>query len=99
MKVIAQLPDERVLISVTGNEFANLLGQYSKYDIKREDVNAFISEAKEVDISDIYMKHRLIFEMQNTDTMKEARNKLERLLFTLTPIESKVSALAKVTKK
>lgn len=99
MKVIAQIPGDRVLVSLTLRELANVLGEYSQYDLKREVINELITKDTEVQISDIYDKHYLISEFQSSDKLNDAREKLEKLLRALTPIESKVSDLALLTQK
>ncbi|HZI26244.1 MAG TPA: hypothetical protein VFD46_14265 [Chryseolinea sp.] len=95
MKIIAQTPNERVLVSLTDNELANLLGEYSRYDVKREFMEHAIKNETEIEISDIYQKHRLIADMQKNSEYESARHQLEKLLRALTPIENKIAKLSK----
>ena len=87
------MPNERVLISIKRDELANLLGEYSKYDVKKEFIDQAIKTETEIEISDIYVKHRLINDIQNKAEYDKARRKLEEILIALTPIENKVETL------
>lgn len=95
MKIISKIPGERVLVSLKEDELSNVLGEYSRYDIKEKFYEQAIKGELEIDISDIYKKHRLIHSLQNQSDYQKARGKLEELLEALTPIESKVSELVK----
>lgn len=95
MKIIAQTPNERVLVSVTESELANLLGHYSKYDVKREFIETSIKSEIEISISDIYQKHDLINQLQKNEDYQKARHALNALMNALTPIENKVVMLSK----
>ena len=94
MKVIAEMPNERVLVSVTRDELANLLGEYSKFDVKKEFMDMAIKNETEIEISDIYKKHRLIYGFQTEAAYSKARHKLEEMLEALTPIENKIEKLS-----
>lgn len=95
MKIIAQTPNERVLVSLTENELANLLGVYSRFDTKREFIEGAIKSETEIEVSDIYRKHSLINELQKNEEYKKARQALEKLMSALSPIENKVIKLSK----
>lgn len=99
MKIIAETPNDRVLVSLKISELANIIGEFSQYDVKREFIDSAIKHDTEIEVSDIYAKHSLIHEMQKEEVILEARHKLTKLLKALTPIESKVSVLAGLTKK
>ena len=95
MKIISQMPNERVLISIKDDELANILGSYSKYDIKKDFIDQAIKTEVEIEICDIYQKHRLINSIQNSAEYETARRKLEEMLRALTPIENKIELLSK----
>ena len=90
---------ERFLVSLTKDELANVVGHYSKYDLKAEFVKDSIRGEIELEISDIYKKHRLIDEFQKTEAVEAARTQIQKLLRTLTPIENKVKDLAQMVSK
>ena len=98
MKIIAAMPNERILVSLKENELANLLGEYSRHNVKSEFINQAIKSETEIDISDIYDKHSLIVAIQKTSEYDTARRKLENMLEALTPIENKITAM-NVSKK
>ena len=89
------MPNERVLISIKEDELANILGSYSKYDIKKDFMDQAIKTEMEIDICDIYQKHRLIHSIQNSAEYDTARRKLKEILDALTPIEDKIKTLSK----
>lgn len=95
MKIIAETPNERVLVSLRKDELANILGEYSKFDVKREFMETAIKNETEIDICDIYQKHRLIVDLQKQSEYEQARYKLNKLLEALTPIENKILKLSK----
>lgn len=94
MKIISQLPEDKVLVSLDRGELANILGEYSKFDIKKEVLDELIIEGTNISISDIYSKHRLIHGIQHSSDYNTARRKLEEMLSALTPIENKIAALS-----
>ena len=94
MKVISEIPKGKVLVSLTRKELANLLGEYSEYDIKREVLDNLISEETDFPISRIYLKHSQINKLQKQASYDKARFKLEEMLEALTPIESFISDLS-----
>ena len=89
------MPNERVLISIKEDELANILGSYGKYDIKREFINQAIKTEMEIDVCDIFQKHKLINSIQNSAEYDTARSKLKDMLDALTPIENKIELLSK----
>jgi hypothetical protein len=93
MKVISEIPKDKVLVSLTKKELANLLGEYSEYDIKREVLDNMILQEIDFPISDIYIKHYKINQLQKQASHDKARFKLEEMLEALTPIENLISAL------
>ena len=93
MIVIALLPNERVLVSLTGDEFANVLGKHSKYDFNSEFKNELIKSSREVDISDIYRKNYNLRKIKTQAQYDTARQKLLDMLEVLTDIEDKVKEL------
>jgi len=94
MKIIAQTPNDRILVSLQMDELANLIGEYSKYDVKTAFINDSIKNDTEIQISDIYVKHKLIVGLQSQSEYESARAQLNKLLKALTPIENKVLALS-----
>jgi hypothetical protein len=95
MKIIAETPNDRVLVSLRRDELANILGHYSGHDLKRDFMTESIKSECEIEVSDIYQKHRLISAFQNSGEFEAARTRLNRLMTALTPIESKVTQLIK----
>ena len=96
MKIISEISDEKVLVSLKKDELANLLGEYSSYKVKREFLQQVIKNETEIEISDIYKKHLLINSLQKTSDYDKARAKLQNILEALTPIESKIEQLSKL---
>lgn len=88
MRVIAELPNDKVLVEMSKDEFANIIGYYSKNSGSFQ-----IKIGVDVDISDIYRKHNLIKSLQNTAEYDRARKKLKDILDALTPIEDKINVL------
>lgn len=96
MKIISQIPGDRVLVSLKADELANILGHYSGHDLKRDFYDDVIKSELELEVSDIYKKHRLINDLQKQNNYEKARTKLETMLSALKPIEDKIAKLSKV---
>lgn len=94
MKVISEILKDKVLVSLTKKELANLLGEYSEYDIKREVLDNMISQEIDFPISDFYMQHYRINQLQRQADYNKARFRLEEMLEALTPIENLLSDLS-----
>lgn len=90
MKIIAELPDNKVLVELTKDELANIIGHYSHYD---EGFKEKIKIGATVDVSDIYKKHRLIKSLQDSKEYDQARKKVKDILDALTPIEDKINII------
>lgn len=96
MKIISEIPTEKILVSMTKDEFANIVGFYSHYALNGERkniINDAIKEEREINISEIFQQHQLITELQKSDNFQEARRKLNSMLKALTVIENKVVSL------
>lgn len=90
MKVIAEIPGDKVLVELSKDEFANVCGHYSKYS-KGFDIKDTVGE--DIEISDIYHKHRQIHRIQNSHEYEKARSKLQDMLNALIPIEDKIQKI------
>lgn len=93
MKIISQIPGNRVLVSLKEDELANILGHYSGSKLTRDFYTDVMTKETEIDVSDIYKKHSEIVNLQNKSDYDTARRKLQDILDALTPIESKVKKL------
>lgn len=97
MKLIARLPvntsNDRILVNLTLDELANILGETFGMNLKKDFINDCISKETEIEISDIYKKHSLIKNLQNQREYDKARKKLEDILEALTPIEEKINII------
>lgn len=93
MKVIAEIKDDRVLVEVSKEELANILGVYGKHNLS--DINESWASImnKEVAVSDIYINNNRINDAQHTPEYATARTKLKELLEALTPIEELIIKL------
>ena len=96
MKIISEISNEKVLVSLTKGELANLLGEYGEHQIKYDFLQNVIKKELDINVSDIYKKHRLINSLQKESDYYKARSKLESMLKALTPIENKIEALSKL---
>lgn len=94
MKIISEIPEDRLLITIHKDEFVKLLGHFSKYDIESGVIKEFIKSERDINISDIYNKHKLIHGLQTLPSYNTARAKLQEMLDALTPIEDKIKDLA-----
>jgi hypothetical protein len=88
MKTIAELPENKVLVELTKDELANICGHYSSISNDYK-----LKIGVEIDVSDIYKKHRLINSLQQTNEYEKARNKIKDILNALTPIEDKINII------
>lgn len=93
MKIISQIPVNKYLISIDKDELARVLGYYYESAIPKDFIKDVISNETDIDMSDIYKKHYIIHDLQNSDNITKARKELERMLAALTPIEDKVKSL------
>jgi len=88
MKIISRVPKEKVMVVMSEDELANILGHYSRYsDGFIKSIEAAIAAETEFDIREIYNKYRLIKSIQERAVYDRARAKLEGMLDALTPIE------------
>lgn len=94
MKIISRIPTSKVLVSITEDELANILGQYSNIDITREFYDNAIKNEVDIQISDVYKKNFLINSIKKQSDYATARNQLQAMLDAITPIKDKVSDLA-----
>lgn len=88
MKVIAELPSDKVLVELSTTELANVCGHYGTMSAGFK-----VKIGAEVDISDIYSKHKKIHSLQCSSDYDKARKKLETMLQALTPIEDKINII------
>jgi hypothetical protein len=99
MIIISELPEYKVLVTMTKDELANILGQSSKYSIEKDFIYEAIKNQTNLNASDIYNKHVLIKDIQNLSSYNTARKRLEEMLKALTPIEDQVKLLANTNKQ
>jgi len=88
MKIISRVPKEKVMVVMSEDELANILGHFSRYsDGFIKSIEAAIAAEREFDVVEAYKKHYLIKSIQERAVYDRARAKLEDMLKALTPIE------------
>lgn len=96
MKIIG-LAGDNIIIEATMNEVANLVGAYSKYQIKEAgvgyDYDTLFRVGTDIKISKIYEDMTAIQNIRLSKEYDSARHKLEKMLEVLTPIEDLVKQL------
>lgn len=85
MQIISILRKEQVLVRLTKEELAHVIGKNSPYDIRNEFLNQAIDEATNIGISEIYYKHNEVCELQNN--LVKAKERLSSMIGALTKIE------------
>ncbi len=96
MKIISQIPGNRVLVNITEQELAHLLGQPSPYDIKKDFYETAIKAGNDIEISEIYKKHINIIHSQGK--FNDVLNNLEAMKNIFTPIQDQVTILTELSK-
>ena len=100
MIIIAEKPNDRVLVDLSYDELANILGEYSKYsDGIHKKVDTLIESGIEIDVTPIYKNHELIHALLNQPKYSKARTQLAEMLKAITPMESLIETLAIHTPK
>lgn len=88
MKVLAKIKEvdlnRYVLVEMTENELANIMGEYSHYDIP---IDKLVKEGTDIQISQIYEQYNIYRNILKLADYDKARRKLEDMLKALTPIE------------
>lgn len=88
MKIISRVPKEKVMVIMSEDELANILGHYSRYSegfIKS--IEAAIAAETEFDVKLFYQKYQLIAGLQKQSEYDKARATLQTMLRALTPVE------------
>ena len=96
MKIISKVPTNKVMVVMTTEELANVMGNHSEYsDNQAQAIDKAIREELDLPISNIYMKHYLITALVNQSEYDTARRKLKDMLHAITPIEDMIEKLSK----
>ena len=99
MEIISRVPEEKVLVMLSEDELANILGHYSKYskvsdsESFHEFLNKGIKNRLQIEVSDIYKKAEAVQRIMSSSSYDKARTKLENMLKALTPIEDKLKVV------
>lgn len=87
MKAIAELQKDKILVEMSKEEFANLMGLYGKFDVKKNHLH------KEIPISKVYTQHRRIMSLQCTPEYSTAKARLLEMVEALTPITNLIDMI------
>jgi len=95
MKIISKIAGSHFLIRVSKKELAHLMGHYGETEVKSGFIDQAVTSETEIAISDIYMKHHLLHNIQSEVPCQKARQKLQDMLDALTEVEDQVEKLSR----
>lgn len=87
MKILGASNDSDYIVQLTGNELANVLGFYGRYDAEFIKRIKLAKEGKDLPISSVYSNYHKIKGIVGSSNYDKARAKLGEMLEALKPIE------------
>lgn len=87
MKILGASNDSDYIVQLTGNELANVLGFYGRYDAEFTKMVKYAKMGEDLPISLVYSNYHKIKGIVNGSNYDKARAKLGEMLEVLKPIE------------